>query len=716
MKGITREFSGARTPQQNGVTERKNRTLIEATRTMLADLLLPIPFWAEVVNTARYVQNRILMTKPHNKTPYELLLGRSPSIGFMRPFGCPITILNTQDPLEKFDGKADEGLLVGYSVNSKAFRGFNSRTRIVQETLHINFLEKKPNVAGIGPKWLFDIDTLTQSMNYQSVVAGNQPNDNAGIKENLNAGKVGKETVSGQQYVRLPLWSTGSQDPHNTDAAFDVKENEKAVYVSPSMTYDKVRSIFEREYKKVQTLFKPNKDVKEPNKKRVSKETLLQESFMKLKAVEVSGSESTQKTPTNDLKEVSKEDVQNMLEIVPVSKFKVEALQDKDLFKSKDAQVVSDLGFDNVYFVNELMFNLFSVSQRCDKKNSVLFTDTECVVLSSDYKLPDKKHVLLRVPRENNMYNVNLKNVVLSGDLTCLFAKATLDESNLWHKRHGHINFKTMNKLVKGNLVRGLPSKIFKIIILVLLVKRESNIKPLAARTRLADSLLPIPFWVEKPNVARIGPKWLFDIDTLTQSMNYQPVVIGNQPNDNVGIKENIDAENKKAVHVSLSGSDKPKKMIIYLKNMSGGMTYDKVRPIFEREHKKVQTLFKPDKDVEEPKKKRVAEETLLQEKGSRTYWKIIRVGGITEAYQSFEDMLKGFDKEDLVALWSLVKEKFSTAVPSVDKEKALWVDLKRLFEPEMHMMYYGSFKVYALSNNMEGKDDIAAEVMKKLL
>nr|GEW35618.1 retrovirus-related Pol polyprotein from transposon TNT 1-94 [Tanacetum cinerariifolium] len=712
MKGITREFSGARTPQQNGVTERKNRTLIEATRTMLADLLLPIPFWAEVVNTARYVQNRILMTKPHNKTPYELLLGRSPSIGFMRPFGCPITILNTQDPLEKFDGKADEGLLVGYSVNSKAFRGFNSRTRIVQETLHINFLEKKPNVAGIGPKWLFDIDTLTQSMNYQSVVAGNQPNDNAGIKENLNAGKVGKETVSGQQYVRLPLWSTGSQDPHNTDAAFDVKENEKAVYVSPSMTYDKVRSIFEREYKKVQTLFKPNKDVKEPNKKRVSKETLLQESFMKLKAVEVSGSESTQKTPTNDLKEVSKEDVQNMLEIVPVSKFKVEALQDKDLFKSKDAQVVSDLGFDNVYFVNELMFNLFSVSQRCDKKNSVLFTDTECVVLSSDYKLPDKKHVLLRVPRENNMYNVNLKNVVLSGDLTCLFAKATLDESNLWHKRHGHINFKTMNKLVKGNLVRGLPSKIFKIIILVLLVKRESNIKPLfggmkgvkrefsvartpqqnrvaerknktlikAARTRLADSLLPIPFWVENTDAA-------FDVK-----------------------------ENKKAVHVSLSGSDKPKKMIIYLKNMSGGMTYDKVRPIFEREHKKVQTLFKPDKDVEEPKKKRVAEETLLQEKGSRTYWKIIRVGGITEAYQSFEDMLKGFDKEDLVALWSLVKEKFSTAVPSVDKEKALWVDLKRLFEPEMHMMYYGSFKVYALSNNMEGKDDIAAEVMKKLL
>nr|GEX65053.1 putative ribonuclease H-like domain-containing protein [Tanacetum cinerariifolium] len=120
------------------------------------------------------------------------------------------------------------------------------------------------------------------------------------------------------------------------------------------------------------------------------------------------------------------------------------------------------LDFDDVYFVKELKFNLFSVSQMCDKKNIVLFTDTECLILSPDFKLPDENQVLLRVPRENNMYNVDLKNIVLSGDLTCLFAKATLDESNLWHRRLGHINFKTMNKLVKGNLVRGLPSKVFK--------------------------------------------------------------------------------------------------------------------------------------------------------------------------------------------------------------------------------------------------------------
>nr|GEZ75734.1 hypothetical protein [Tanacetum cinerariifolium] len=120
------------------------------------------------------------------------------------------------------------------------------------------------------------------------------------------------------------------------------------------------------------------------------------------------------------------------------------------------------LDFDNVYFVKGLKFNLFSVSQMCDKKNSVLFTDIECLILSSDFKLPDESQVLLRVPRENNMYNVNLKNTVPFGDLTCVFAKATLDESNLWHRRLAHVNFKTLNKLVKGNLVRGLPTKVFE--------------------------------------------------------------------------------------------------------------------------------------------------------------------------------------------------------------------------------------------------------------
>ncbi|GJR02052.1 putative ribonuclease H-like domain-containing protein [Tanacetum coccineum] len=150
-KGIKREYSIARTPQQNGVAERKNRTLIEAARTMLADSLLPIQFWAEAVNTACYVLNRVLVTKPQLKTPYEILMGRSPNISFMRPFGCSLTILNTLDHLGKFDGKSEEGYLLGYSTNSKGFRVYNRITRKVQDCLHVNFLENQENQKGKVP-------------------------------------------------------------------------------------------------------------------------------------------------------------------------------------------------------------------------------------------------------------------------------------------------------------------------------------------------------------------------------------------------------------------------------------------------------------------------------------------------------------------------------------------------------------------------------------
>ncbi|GJW20900.1 ribonuclease H-like domain-containing protein [Tanacetum coccineum] len=219
-------FGGSTRGGKITVAKRKNRTLIEATRTMLAYSLLPIVFWAEAINTACYVLNRVLVTKPHNKTPYELIIGRAPSISFMRPFGCPVTILNTLDPLGKFDGKAEEGFLIGYSVNSKAFKVFNSQTRKVEENLHVNFLENKPNVAGQGPNWIFDIDSLTNSMNYQPVTARNQTNKNAGpqetnsnigLKKNVDVGQTEEENVSTQQYIVFPLWSSISSNYKSSD-------------------------------------------------------------------------------------------------------------------------------------------------------------------------------------------------------------------------------------------------------------------------------------------------------------------------------------------------------------------------------------------------------------------------------------------------------------------------------------------------------------------
>ncbi|GJT39645.1 putative ribonuclease H-like domain-containing protein [Tanacetum coccineum] len=156
-KGIKQEYSNARTPQQNGVAERMNRTLIEAARTMLADSLLPTTFWAEAVSTACYIFNRVRVTKPQNKTPYELLFGHKPIISYIRPFGCHVTILDTLSVLGKFDGKSDEGFLVGYSLNSKAYRVYNLVTKRVEVNLHVNFLEDKPNVKGVGARNLSQV-------------------------------------------------------------------------------------------------------------------------------------------------------------------------------------------------------------------------------------------------------------------------------------------------------------------------------------------------------------------------------------------------------------------------------------------------------------------------------------------------------------------------------------------------------------------------------
>ncbi|GJT65543.1 putative ribonuclease H-like domain-containing protein [Tanacetum coccineum] len=182
-------YSNAKPTTKNGVAERKNRTLIEAARTMLADSFLPNTFWAKAVSTACYVLNRVLVTKPHNKTPYEL-------------FNC------------------------------KAFRVYNLVTKRVEENMHINFLENKPNVVGKGPNWLFELDYLTDSMNYHSVRSENQANlhvgqqesnQNTGTKDKLDAGDSKKEDVSDQDCFELPIWHSYS----STNSSASKLDNER---------------------------------------------------------------------------------------------------------------------------------------------------------------------------------------------------------------------------------------------------------------------------------------------------------------------------------------------------------------------------------------------------------------------------------------------------------------------------------------------------------
>nr|GEV32682.1 putative ribonuclease H-like domain-containing protein [Tanacetum cinerariifolium] len=1063
---------------------------------------------------------RVLVTKPHNKTPYEVLLGRSPSIGFMRPFGCPVTILNTLDLLEKFDEK---------------------------EILHINFLENKPNVAGIGPKWLFDIDTLTKSMNYQQVVVGNQPNDNTCIKENLDAGKVVKETVSVQQYLLLPLWSIGSQDPHNTyaDAAFDVKENENDVQVSThgsdktdNTKHDEkdkrghkgkshidsptgVRNlIFEfEEFSSNNTNMvndvsapitaaglnptnitnsfntdSPSDTVVSPNFEIVRKSSFVDpskylddpdmpelEDVVYSDAKEDVGVEavlsnletniSVSSIPTtrvhkdhpviqiiDDLTSAPQTRSMTRMEegidydevFSPVAR--IEAIQlfladasfmgfmvykevkalyglhqaprawyetlanyllengfqrgkiDQTLFikKQKSDILLVQVYVDDIIFrstnkelckaFERLMKDKFQMSsigelnfflglQVRQKDNGIFISQDKYVakiLRKFDFidvksastpietekpllKDPDGEDVDVNIYRSmivSLMYLTSSRPDIMFAFCACARFQVTPKVSHLhavkrifrylkgklhlglWYPKDSPFNLvaysdsdyagasfdrksttegvntprcdediielmelmvfmatttiKKVNDVVQLRVlidgkkvvisedviksdvhlddadgVECLPNEeIFAELArmgyekpppkltfykacsmasaVICLATEEEEVEmptaptppyPTNAPSSPPQDLTPTPhatppasphrnnllhllnllYSQAKEEVkevrkekeiqgfrvqeAKKGEKieatnadkdiTLVDVDTQEEVAKMDAKLQGRIDQD-----DKVNAASKGATAVEPTVFDdeevtmtmaqilikmkakkatlldeqiaqklkyqslkkKPvsiaqakKNMIIYLKNMAGykmkhfrGMTYDKVRPIFKREYKKVQTFFKPDKDIEEPKKKRVTEETLLQEsfkklkavkvlgsestqetpsndpkemseedvqnileiipmsefkvealqvkypiidweihnKGLRTYWKTIRVGGITEAYQSFEDMLKGFDREDMVALWNLVKEKFSSVVPRKDKEKALWVELTRLFEP----------------------------------
>ncbi|GJW02356.1 putative ribonuclease H-like domain-containing protein [Tanacetum coccineum] len=233
-KGIKRDYSNARTLQQNGVAERKNRTLIEAARTMLADSMLPTMFWTKAVSTACYVLNRVLITNPHNKTPYALLTGKTPSISHFKPFGCHVTILNTNDHLGKFDGKADEGYLVGYSASNRAYRVYNMANKRVKEIMNLRFLEEKANIQGIGHEWYFDLDYLTDSLGYNR----DKANQSAGTQD-VSSNPAGfqdddSDSNSNEQVILVPSYpsnnipgaeSKDTSDAHSNCVLFDTTED-----------------------------------------------------------------------------------------------------------------------------------------------------------------------------------------------------------------------------------------------------------------------------------------------------------------------------------------------------------------------------------------------------------------------------------------------------------------------------------------------------------
>ncbi|GKA35081.1 ribonuclease H-like domain-containing protein [Tanacetum coccineum] len=398
---------------------------------------LPTTFWAEAVNTACYVLNRVLVIKPHNKTPYELIHGRPPLIDFMKPFGYPITILNTRDHLGKFDGKADERYFVGYSMVSKAIRVFNKRTMIVKETLNIRFLENITNVKVNGPDWLFDVDSLTISMNYVPVAAGNKTNGIAETKDNIVAGQAQKEKEPEQEYILIPLCTT---DPLTSQGLKDC------------------------------------------------------EGYAGMKPIEVDENKASDKSGKHDQ----------------------EARSESERLNKKEMQTEHTNSSNGINTVSTLVS---TAGPSFDTTVPSTPVNTACYVLN---------RVLVIKPHNKTLYELICRRPPLIDFMKPFRCPVTI----LNTRDHlGKFDGKADEGYFVGYSMVSKAMRVFN------------------KRTRIVEETLNIRFLENSPNMKGNGPDWLFDVDSLSISVNYVPVVAGNKTNGIAGTKDNIiagQAQNEK--------------------------------------------------------------------------------------------------------------------------------------------------------------------------
>ncbi|GJS97472.1 putative ribonuclease H-like domain-containing protein [Tanacetum coccineum] len=237
---IRREYSVARTPQQNGVAKMRNRTLIEAARTMLADSKLPTTFWAKAFSTACYVQNRVLVVKPHNKTPYELFRGFKPALSFMRQFGCHVTILNTLDHLGKFDGKSDELVSGTISNESTGIQGeLNACTSTQKEEISQDCI--------VMPIWkdasYFDSPSKVVGTGEPKSVTDDQKQVEDGL-DNANDEKDKSEDASSPKEVNAARQHVNTASPEINTYSFKLNSVDPSVNTASSYDPDSPKDMF----------------------------------------------------------------------------------------------------------------------------------------------------------------------------------------------------------------------------------------------------------------------------------------------------------------------------------------------------------------------------------------------------------------------------------------------------------------------------------------
>ncbi|GJU25036.1 integrase, catalytic region, zinc finger, CCHC-type containing protein [Tanacetum coccineum] len=224
--GITHNTSVPRTPQQNGVVERRNRTLMEAARTMLIFAKAPMFLWAEAVATACYTLNRSLIHTLHGKTYYELLKGKKPEVNYFRVFGSLCYPTNDYDDLGKLKAKADIGIFIGYAPTKKAYRIYNKRTRKIQETVHVTFDELTEGLTSVQSSTGLGLNSMAP----EHINAGSDVNQ-------LQSGRMGSGLVPTPTTPSVPptekQLSELFQPLYDEDEEFPPKVQPQLVYVAP---------------------------------------------------------------------------------------------------------------------------------------------------------------------------------------------------------------------------------------------------------------------------------------------------------------------------------------------------------------------------------------------------------------------------------------------------------------------------------------------------
>nr|GEW26210.1 hypothetical protein [Tanacetum cinerariifolium] len=223
---IKHQTSTARTPEQNGVVERRNRTLVEAARTMLLASQLPLFFWAEAIATTCYTQNRSIIISTHDKTPYHIINDRKPSIKHLHIFSCIFYITKDSENLDKIKEKEDQCILVGYSTQSKGYRVYNKRTRMIVESIHIRFNEIKDvsetsvanNISGLIPQRqkVSDYDNPDPIPPRQDVYSSTDADVPSQQELNLLFGPLYDEFFNEGSNPSSNIQSTSAQSTHTT--------------------------------------------------------------------------------------------------------------------------------------------------------------------------------------------------------------------------------------------------------------------------------------------------------------------------------------------------------------------------------------------------------------------------------------------------------------------------------------------------------------------